>query len=120
MKTFKEFLNEGETRTASMSTLDMKAHLGNTKFSTIIKHPWFKDYFADKTVAMQHHKTDTGLETVDVAHGGIGDDKLKRKVSFQLSRTGRKIDNAHLYHNKNDERHNGGIVWRHVKTEKEV
>lgn len=123
MKSFSEFINEvTEVHTETMHPRDMKAHIGAGKFNAIIKHPWFRDHFADKDViGMQYHRTTTGLESVKVAHGPIGTGKtLRRMAEFHIGASGRKIDNVDLYQNWNDEKHNNSLVWRHVKRFKEV
>ena len=118
MITFKEYLLESSTSTKTMTPSEMKDHLGNGKFNAVVKHAWFHDHFHNKEVlGMQHRKTDTGLESVIVAHGPIGANKpLRRMGEFHLSASGRKIDNVHIFHNNDNEMHNGKLVWKHVKS----
>ena len=123
MKSFSQFITESkEEHTKTMTPKDMKVHIGAAKFNAVIKHPWFRDHFADKDVlGMQYHRTATGLESVKVAHGPIGTDKVLRRMGeFHLSVTGRKVHNVDIYNNWNNEKHGDGLVWRHAKQFKEV
>lgn len=114
-----ESLDEGKyTSSEPMSPEDMQKNIDKSRFNAVIKHPWFKQYFQNKNIAMQYHKTDTGLDHMVVGHGNEGG--LRRRAEFHFNSNGRKIENVHLAHNRDDEKHNGKLVWRHIKSEKEV
>lgn len=115
MKTFKEFVAEGKlTSSEPMAPTDMQNYIGKARFNAVIKHPLFKQHFQNKNIAMQYHKTDTGLDHMTVGHGN--ENGLRRKADFHFNLSGRGIDNIHVFHNRDDERHNGGLVWKHIKS----
>lgn len=127
MKTFKELREaavKGEERTATMHPEDMLKHIGKSKFNAVTKHPWYHQYFAHHhhlgtAIGMRYRRNKWGHEQVDVAHGpvGEGEKSIRRMVTFDISSSGRKSSNAHLFHNNGSEKRDGNLVWRHIKSQ---
>jgi hypothetical protein len=117
MKTFIEYIAEATGfvgSTEPMHPADMKKHVGAGRFNAVINHPYFSDHFRNKEIVMQYHRADNGLDHMLVAHGDVNG--LRRRGEFHFTHSGRKIDTARLAHNWDNERHEGKVVWRHVKS----
>lgn len=113
--------NLPDERTETMSLKDLQQHIGLPKMKLIGRNPEFIDNFHTAMsvgVAVGgRFSRRNGFETVDIAHGPMGDSKLRRMVSFHFGLSGRRIAQAVIYNNWNDERHSqGGIKWSYVKT----
>ena len=121
MKSFTEFIAEASKPaeyTGVMSPSEMKKHIGDAKFKAIIKHPWYKDNFSHQPVlGMKYERNNYGHEIVHVAHGPTeSETPLRRMAQFQLSPSGRKVENVHMFHNFNNETHKDELKWKHVKS----
>ena len=130
MKKFSDFVTEAKTEhpvgfSKVMTPAEMQKHIGKAKFNALTRHKFYKDYFShmaamDVPVGMKYEKSEHGFETIHVAHGPVGDEKVRRMAQFQLGYGGRKVDNAHLYINRNGKEisgHPGQIDWTHLRSE---
>lgn len=110
--------------TGVITAQELLKYISKAKLDSIAKHPLFKQTMhaaqgANIPIGYRYKLDRNGFETVDVAHGpmGDGDKALRRMLSFQIRYKGRSISQVDLYHNWNNERHSqGGIRWEYVKT----
>ena len=135
MKTFKEYLNEKlrqtlvmdkPVHTKTITADELLKHIGRAKIRSMAKHPFHQEYFNNVSHAgYQYHRDDHGHEHVLAAPV----DPLKKKDGTETRRMvkfdfyKRSVDNAHLFHNKNNERHHpddgGNRIWHHIRSHKE-
>lgn len=124
MKSFKEHLQEAKDdvpTTDVMSSKDILKYVSRAKLQSIAKHPFFRDNFntaqnAGIPIGFRYSRKH-GFETIDVAHGPMGEDKpLRRMVQFVLAYNGRAVRQAHLYNNWDNDKRDGRLVWKHVKS----
>lgn len=111
-----------DVHTGVLSSKELLNHISHAKLKSIAKHPYFRNNFhaamsVGAPIGYRYHRS-KGFESVQVAHGPIGEKKpLRRMAEFHLRYSGRSVTNASLYHNWDNERHSqGGLVWRHVKS----
>ena len=112
--------------TKTITADELLKHIGRPKMNSIAKHPFHQDYFNNVSHAgYQYHRNSLGHEHVLAAPV----DPIKRKDGTEIRRMvkfdfyKRHVDNAHLFHNTNNERHHpddgGNRIWRHVRSHKE-
>lgn len=114
--------------TKTITADELMKHIGRAKIKSIAKHPFHKDYIAGGHLGhagYQYHRNDRGFEHVLASHTeplkGKDGTETRRMVHFDLYKN--HVENAHLFHNKNNERHHvddgGNRIWRHIKSHKE-
>lgn len=130
MKNFKQYIIEKlvfdkPIHTKTISGDELLKHIGRAKIRSIHKHPFYQDYISGGHAGYQYHRDEHGHEHVLAASA----EPLKRKdgtetrkmVHFDFYK--RSVQNAHLFHNKNNERHRpehgGNPIWRHIRSYKE-
>jgi len=130
MKTFLEYLAEvqEETDSGNIHTRDLSKHLSPGEIKSIQKHPFFNAYVSGHApggqIAARVIKDRNGFKKVYLGNSDVLDTKygkIRRMVQFDMKYSGRSVDNAHLLHNVNDERHtfgNKNIKWDHIKSHK--
>lgn len=125
MITFKEYISESEIipiETGVISAQELLKYISKAKLDAITKHKWFRDYMSTAqvvriAVGFRYRLDRNGFEQIDVAHGPIGDESLRRLLTFQLRYKGRSVSQVHLYQNWNNEKlSSGGIKWEHIKS----
>jgi hypothetical protein len=126
MKNFKEYLEEGKSEavrtTGVMSDKDILKYISFAKLKAIAIHPWFREYFGSAhslgiPVGFRYTRDEWGFERIDVVHGPMSDTKpLRRLVTFSMQKSGRKITQAELFQNWDNQRDSHGLVWKHVKS----
>jgi hypothetical protein len=128
MITFKEYITEAESitpvSTGVISVQELLKHISKAKLDSIAKHPWFRQYMgvaqsSGVSVGYRYRLERTGFEYVDVAHGPMGDEALRRMLTFRLRYKGRAVSQVELYQNWNNERFTfepKNIKWSHVKS----
>lgn len=133
MKSYRKFVAESYVSdkpisTGNISGADLVKQIGKMKSKSIFKHPYHQAYVAHaNTVAYRYHRNEHGFEHVYAATDSVLQHKdgstTRRMVKYDISPIRRNVTNAHLFHNKNDERHSadfgGGRVWEHIKSHKE-
>ena len=120
MITFKQFIAESSE---ILTGVQAKTKIGNMRWNTITKGKWYKDYMQSaQTIGAQvgfRVREDGMFTKVDVAHGPIGDSKLRRYLMYTFS--GNKLINIALFQNTDDKKFSGGaldgqIHWKHIKS----
>jgi len=137
MKNFKEFLNEEfksrrtlvmdkPVHTKTITSDELLKHIGRAKIRSMTKHPFHREYFNNVSHAgYQYHRDSNGHEHVLAAPVDSQKKKdgteIRRMVQFDFYK--RSVNNAHLFHNKDNERHHpddgGNRIWRHIRSHKE-
>ena len=137
MKNFKEFLNEEfksrqtlvmdkPVHTKTITSDELLKHIGRAKIRSMAKHPFHREYFNNVSHAgYQYHRDSNGHEHVLAAPVDPQKKKdgteIRRMVQFDFYK--RSVNNAHLFHNKDNERHHaddgGNRIWRHIRSHKE-
>lgn len=112
---FKEYLVEAQD--GVMTSVEAKASISPRRWNTIIKHKWFVDHMRvaqtiGVPIGFKVNKKQY-FDEVMVAHGPIGDSKLRRMLRFSFIRD--KLSNIDLYQNWRDETIGGHIKWNHIK-----
>jgi len=112
---FKDYLVEAQD--GVMTPVQAKSSMSPRRWKTITTHKWFADYMHTpqsvgvpigfKTNRQQY------FDELLVAHGPMGDDKLRRMLRFTFSKD--KLINIDLYQNWKDEMIGGHIKWKHIK-----
>ena len=132
MKTFKEYklqqtlVMDKPVHTKTITADELLKHIGHAKIRSMAKHPFHQEYFNNVSHAgYQYHRDDHGNEHVLAAPV----DPLKKKDGTETRRMvkfdfyKRSVDNAHLFHNTNNERHHpddgGNRIWHHIRSHKE-
>lgn len=121
-------LLQPDTSSKVLNDQELFAHIGKTKATALIKHPWFKKHFNMQSIHPNAYKVDTdkyGYPSVSVSNGFTFDHKgrkVRRMVRFDMAKDGGKVYNAHLFHNYNNERHEpqygGGPTWNWIESHK--
>ena len=112
--------------TKTISGNELLKYINRTTIKSIMNHPFFQEYISGHAAGYQYHRNDIGHEyvlaapiiTLKLKNGT----ELRRMVQFDLYKN--HVENAHQYHNKNDQHHpkdfgNGQRVWDHVRSHKE-
>jgi hypothetical protein len=111
MITFKEFIQE-----ANSSGLDIQNKIGKTRFSAMIKHPYYKK-FAQGNVgaptAYRHHEDDV-KHVVDASNDG------KTMIQFHFHKINNRVSSAHLFTWDGTRHSDGSKMWQHVSTHGET
>lgn len=112
---FKEYLVEAQD--GVMTPVEAKASISPRRWKTMTTHKWFADYMhTPQTAGIPiGFKSDKGayFDEIKVAHGPMGDDKLRRMLRFTFSND--KLINIDLYQNWRDETIGDHIKWKHIK-----
>lgn len=112
---FKDYLSEAQA--GVISARDAQAKLSARRWKTITTHKWFADYMHTPQSAgiPIGFKISPGnaFDEVLVAHGPMGDDKLRRMLRFTFMRD--KLVNIDYYQNWKDELIGGHIKWKLIK-----
>ena len=133
MKNFKEYISEKlvmdkPIHTNTISADELMKHIGRSKIKSIAKHPFHREYISGShlgNAGYQYHRDSHGHEHVLASHTeplkGKDGTERRRMIKFDLFKN--HVDNAHLFHNNNDERHHpddgGNRIWRYIKSHKE-
>ena len=120
-----ELVMDKPVHTKTISADELMKHIGRAKIKSIAKHPFHREYISGVHAGYQYHRTANGHEHVLAAPV----EALKRKDGTETRRMvhfdfyKRSVDNAHLFHNKNNERHHpddgGNRMWHYIKSHKE-
>jgi hypothetical protein len=117
---FKEYI--AESQPGVISAKDAQAKLSKRKWKTITTHKWFADYMhTAQTVNIPigfKIGGNSAFDEVYVAHGPMGNDKLRRMLRFVFLKD--KLINIDYYQNWHDELIGGHIKWKHIKSLKAV
>ena len=117
---FKDYLTEAQE--GVMTPVQARASISPRRWRTMTTHKWFADYMHTPQTAgiAIGFKVDKGeyFDKIKVAHGPMGDDKLRRMLLFTFSRD--KLINIDYYQNWHDELIGGHIKWKHIKQLKSV
>lgn len=116
-----------EIHTGMLDHKELKKHIGEGAFKSILKHPFFHQHVLIKQPGekqgFRYHKDKHGFERVDAANSRsftFKDKKVKTMVSFDMKHGGRSVTNAHLFHNYDGERFRpedgGSLIWHHIKS----
>ena len=116
--------------TKTISAEELMKHIGRSKIKSIAKHPFHREYISGShlgNAGYQYHRDSHGHEHVLASHTeplkGKDGTERRRMIKFDLFKN--HVDNAHLFHNKNDERHRidshggGNLIWHYIKSHKE-
>ena len=130
MKNFKEYIYEKfimdkPIHTKTISDDELLKHIGRAKIKSINKHPFHREYISGGHAGYQYHRNANGYEHVlaaPVEPLNMKDGTERRRmVQFELYKN--HVNNAHLFHNKDNERHHaddgGNRIWRHIRSHKE-
>ena len=114
--------------TKTISADELMKHIGRAKIKSIAKHPFHREYISGSHLGKagyQYHRDSNGFENVLASHTeplkGKDGTERRRMIKFDLYKN--HVDNAHLFHNNNDERNHpddgGNRIWRHIRSHKE-
>ena len=111
--------------TKTISADELLKHIGRAKIKSINKHPFHREYISGGHAGYQYHRNANGYEHVlaaPVEPLNMKDGTERRRmVQFELYKN--HVNNAHLFHNKDNERHHaddgGNRIWRHIRSHKE-
>ena len=107
--------------TGVITAQELLKYISKAKLDSIVKHKWFMENMhtaqsVNIPIGFRYRLDHNGFETVDVAHGPMGDKALRRLLTFQIRYGGRSVSQVDLYQNWNNEKHSqGGIRWEHIK-----
>jgi len=123
MKKFKDYIDEASkpVSTGVISHEELLKHIGKGKMKAITAHKYHQIYashYAHPT-GYKYEKDHNGFEHVYAGHGQAHNG-VKHMVRFDLSTGRSKVNNAHVFKNKDDQRHsNGQLFWSHTHSHKE-
>ena len=111
--------------TKTISADELLKHIGRAKIKSIQKHRFHQEYISGGHAGYQYHRSALGHEHVlaaPVTPLNMKDGTERRRmVQFELYKN--HVNNAHLFHNKDNERHHaddgGNRIWRHIRSHKE-
>lgn len=121
MLSFKQYIAEDNS---ILSAKDAQSKLSKRKWKTIVTHKWFADNMhTPQTLNIPiGFKLKIGgnsvFDEVYVAHGPMGNDKLRRMLRFIFLKD--RLINIDYYQNWHDELIGGHIKWKHIKSLKAV
>lgn len=113
--------NLPDVKTGVISDKELLKYISKAKLMAIVKSKQFKPYQNVMALGVPvgyRYNRESGTETIDVAHGPIHDDKLRRLTTYHYKYGGRTVHMIQSYTNKNDKRDStGNLEWSHSDTE---
>lgn len=123
----KDLLESKSHPDESSGSIDFKtlvSKVGKGPANALLKHEYYQTYIKDMHTlgipVAYKYSYHNDILTLFAGHGEFGDKKLRRMIQFNVSHTGRKIYNAHLFHATPDNvTSDGKTLWQHIKSQDE-
>lgn len=104
--------------------------IGKTKANAVFKHPWYKRHVSDLSavpgnqtahkVTVDNYGYPTVHSTSSYTYKGHDGRQTRHMIQSALSKDGGKVQQVHLFHNYNNERHDkqygGSPVWNYIRS----